>query len=154
MGRVLLLRYRAERADDPSVTGVGAFWITPGGGLEDSESPAEGASRELREETGIERSAVMLGGHVAERKGDLWISGVLTHCHEWFFVVRSESETISRSDWTQSERSCITEVRWFEPEALRASGRWDDELGPRGAGWFFARCAAGDVPGGVTWLEG
>lgn len=44
--RVLLMQSAdPDRPDRP-------FWITPGGGLEPGETPAEAAARELREETG------------------------------------------------------------------------------------------------------
>ncbi|MFK7884518.1 MAG: NUDIX hydrolase [Phycisphaerales bacterium] len=151
--RVLLMRYRAETAGDPKVTGVGAFWVTPGGGLEDGESAADGASRELREETGIVRSVTELGEVVAEREAALWIGGVKTRCFESFFVVKARSERLDRKGWTDSERGDITDVCWFDADALRTAGEWDDELGPRGAGWYFASCAEGNVPSGVTRLD-
>lgn len=152
-GRVLLMRYRAERAGDPATTGIGAFWVAPGGGLDAGELPSDGARRELFEETGIVRSAAELGHHVAEREAELWIGGVLTRCFEWFFLVRADSEGVDRSGWTEAERGHITDVRWFDADALRRAGEWDDELGPRGAGWFLARCAEGDVPEGITRLD-
>ncbi|MFM9677483.1 GNAT family N-acetyltransferase [Streptomyces brasiliscabiei] len=43
-GAVFLFRYRDAE--------VGPHWALPGGGLEDGETPREGALRELREETG------------------------------------------------------------------------------------------------------
>jgi len=151
--RVLLMRYRGEAAGDPAKTGVGDFWVTPGGGVEAGETVARAAARELREETGIVRSAAALGGPVGEREADLWVGGVLTRCFEWFFVVRVDSEVIDRAGWTDSERIDVTAVRWFGADELRRSGDWDDELGPRGAGWFFAACAEGDAPAGVTRLD-
>jgi ADP-ribose pyrophosphatase YjhB (NUDIX family) len=56
--RVLLFRY-----DDGPPNGP--HWCTPGGGLNDGEDYAAGASRELAEETGW--SDVPLGGEVHER---------------------------------------------------------------------------------------
>lgn len=44
-GRLLLVRHRKESAYD--------FWVAPGGGVQDSESLARAAEREVREETGL-----------------------------------------------------------------------------------------------------
>ncbi len=49
--RVLLLRWI-----DPA--GGRPVWFTPGGGIQDGETAASAAARELREETGIEVSSV------------------------------------------------------------------------------------------------
>jgi 8-oxo-dGTP pyrophosphatase MutT (NUDIX family) len=46
-GCVLLFRIEDPLNDKPPI------WITPGGGLEPGESPADGAVREFYEETGI-----------------------------------------------------------------------------------------------------
>ena len=50
-GRVLFVRQRPD-----------GVWSTPGGSLEPEETPAEGAVREVREETGLETVVVRLLG--------------------------------------------------------------------------------------------
>lgn len=50
-GRILLIR----RADD-------GLWAMPGGGFDVGETPAQGAAREVREETGVEVDVVDLIG--------------------------------------------------------------------------------------------
>jgi len=147
------MRYRAEAAGDPAVTGLRAFWVTPGGGLEEGETARAGACRELREETGIVRAEAVLGAPVAEREGDLWIGGVLTRCVEWFYLARAGSERLDLGGWTGQERDDITDVRWFAPDELRTADRWDDLIAPSGAGGFFAACAEGATPRGVTDLS-
>ncbi len=47
--RVLLIRYVAQRGGEEFI-----FWLTPGGEIEEGESPAEAAVRELREELSLE----------------------------------------------------------------------------------------------------
>ncbi len=142
-GRVLLFRYRAGAAGDPKVTGIGAFWVPPGGGAEPGETAAACAVRELREETGIALDEAALGEPVALREAALWIRGVRTWCEEWFFVVRVASEDVDRAGWTEDERGDVDRVEWFGAEALRGADGWDALLAPKGAGWFYAACAEG-----------
>ena len=47
-GRTLLFRGR-----DPGRPEAGTWWFPPGGEIEDGETPAEAARREVREETGV-----------------------------------------------------------------------------------------------------
>lgn len=55
--RVVLLdpddRLLLFRTVDPTMPEVGEWWELPGGGVEDDETPAETAVRELTEETGL-----------------------------------------------------------------------------------------------------
>jgi len=100
---VLLVRRAAE-------PGVGD-WTIPGGHLERDESPAEGAARELREETGL-----------AVGSGDLSLFDARTfHSHEGKhvvsigFVVAAEQTT-----GTVVAGSDATDARFWTPAALDA----------------------------------
>ena len=77
--RVLLFRY-----DDGPPNG--RHWSTPGGGLNEGESWADGALRELVEETGW--TDVTLGDEVFEQVIVLGIAGALVRQHERLFVAR------------------------------------------------------------------
>src|SRR5580692_919160 len=77
--RVLLFRY-----DDGPPNG--RHWSTPGGGLEPGESFAEGAQRELIEETGW--TDVPVGRELEERELVMGYGERIVRQHERFFLAR------------------------------------------------------------------
>jgi 8-oxo-dGTP pyrophosphatase MutT (NUDIX family) len=78
-GRVLLFRY-----DDGPPNG--RHWSTPGGGLEPGESFAEGAQRELIEETGW--TDVPVGRELEERELTMGYGNRIVRQQERFFLAR------------------------------------------------------------------
>jgi ADP-ribose pyrophosphatase YjhB (NUDIX family) len=80
--RVLLFRY-----DDGPPNGQ--HWSTPGGGLNEGESWADGALRELIEETGW--TDVPLGDEVFRQVIVVRIAGALMRQHERLFAARIET---------------------------------------------------------------
>ena len=125
-GRFLLLfsLWSPESALEPR-------WMSPGGGIEPSESLAEAASRELLEETGLAVPTDALGAKVAEIEfNQPWKSGDYETGIAHFFKYRiSEEFVVDRSMWTDEERRDILDVRWWLPEELKASG---ETVGPPG----------------------
>ena len=125
-GRFLLLfsLWSPESALEPR-------WMSPGGGIEPSESLAEAASRELLEETGLAVPKDALGPKVAEIEfNQPWKSGDYETGIAHFFKFQTSQEFIvDRSMWTDEERRDILDVRWWLPEELKASG---ETVGPPG----------------------
>jgi ADP-ribose pyrophosphatase YjhB (NUDIX family) len=116
--RVLLMRY-----DDGPPNG--RHWSTPGGGLNPGESYADGAARELAEETGW--TDVEIGDQVFEQEIVMGYGGEIVRQHECLFLARvatARREVIDvdgmhRSDgiaawrwWTLAEIDATTEVIW------------------------------------------
>ena len=112
-------------------SGLEPRWMSPGGGIEPSESLAEAASRELLEETGLAVPTDALGPKVAEIEfNQPWKSGDYETGIAHFFKYRiSEEFVVDRSMWTDEERRDILDVRWWLPEELKASG---ETVGPPG----------------------
>ena len=82
-------------------------WTTPGGRVENGESPVAALKRETLEESGYEIEV-----------GDL--VGVYSKTYADDLVLSFNGRVISRSPWTANEE--ISEVRWFSrsqlPEAM------------------------------------
>jgi 8-oxo-dGTP pyrophosphatase MutT (NUDIX family) len=92
-------------------------WITPGGGVEPGETHAEGALRELFEETG-------LGGH--DLGDPVWVQDFVPDYaggdhdtgHAEYYVLRTCSFEPSRENWTPEEQVDVLETRWWTIDEL------------------------------------
>ena len=100
-GRLLL----ARRAVAP----YQGRWDLPGGFLEEGEHPLEGLRRELREETGLEVEPTAFVGVWMDRYGD---EDDGEHTLNLYWTARADGEPTAADD--------VSEVRWFDPDALPA----------------------------------
>ena len=111
--RILLFRFVYTNG----ALGGREWWATPGGALEDNETFAEAARRELFEETGI--IADIVDPHVAEKEFVLQMpSGEHVHAKERFFVVRVTDQSVSKLNWTAEERHVMQDSRWWSVAEL------------------------------------
>jgi 8-oxo-dGTP pyrophosphatase MutT (NUDIX family) len=114
--RVLLFRF--EHKTGP-LAGQ-SFWATPGGGLEDHESFADAAIRELQEETGMVVSEI--GEPVARREFTMVMpDGEHVLADEQFYVIRAPDQKISTEGWTPLEVDVMADYKWWSANEILAS---------------------------------
>jgi 8-oxo-dGTP pyrophosphatase MutT (NUDIX family) len=121
-GRVLLFHGidPARRSHD--------FWITPGGGLDDGESTAQGAARELYEETGLRISPEDLGEPVYQDVVEFPFDGQWYRCPQDFFLARVKAWEVAPVAWTEVERRSVDGHRWWSIDELAST---DEKYYPR-----------------------
>jgi 8-oxo-dGTP diphosphatase len=113
--RILLFRFRF---DSGPLTGT-AYWATPGGALDEGETYAQAARRELMEETGIDAE---VGEAVAIRQTCFMLStGEMVSAEEHYFLVRTDEAIDIASNPDPVERAFIAEAKWWADDELTAT---------------------------------
>jgi 8-oxo-dGTP pyrophosphatase MutT (NUDIX family) len=116
-GRVLL--FHAVTSD----VGPAGWWELPGGGIDDGESYADAAVREVREETGLLLDPATLGPP-SWRRDSTWRSrGLRRLQHEVVVVARvpGHRPAIRADGRTAYELEIYVDVRWWEVDDILAS---------------------------------
>lgn len=121
--RVLLVDGRSRvllfHGCDPADDGAGDWWFTPGGGLDPGETPAQGAARELAEETGLVVTPAELGPPVHARTALFRFAGGTYRQTEDFFLLRVDAHEVDTAGFSALEVSAVLGHRWWERADLR-----------------------------------
>ena len=115
-GRALLLR-----GGDPARPGL-RWWFTPGGGLDEGETPAEGAARELFEETGLRVDPSELGAPVWHQVTEFSYDGRDYRQDQEFFLLRVPSWEVDTAGFDPEEQRTIDGHRWWSAAELDETG--------------------------------
>lgn len=97
----------------------GDYWLTPGGGVEGTESLEAAARREVYEETGARLEAV--GPPVHRRRAAFRYGGVRYVQHETYFAVRTARFDVRPAALTDLEVRATTGWRWWPVDELARS---------------------------------
>lgn len=106
---------------------VAHWWDTPGGGVDPGEDDLDAVVRELAEETGQHVDRAVVRGPLLERRVLHGYSDKVVDQTEVFFAVRLPAFEVDSSGYTEEERLCIAETRWWTRAELAAT---DDEIWP------------------------
>lgn len=98
-----------------------SYWFTPGGGLATGETPAEGAARELAEETGLRLAPAQLGAPVWAETVEFPFDGVWYRQEQEFFLFRVASWEVDTAGFDEIERASVHGHRWWPVDELTAT---------------------------------
>jgi 8-oxo-dGTP pyrophosphatase MutT (NUDIX family) len=106
---------------DPAAPEIN-YWFTPGGGLDEGESFAEAAVRELFEETGLKVPVSEIGEPVHDEVTHFSFDGVSYRQEQRFFLVRAQRFAVSTAGFDRYEADSIDRHHWWSVAELEQTG--------------------------------
>ncbi|TDB75028.1 NUDIX hydrolase [Micromonospora sp. KC723] len=119
------------------------YWFTPGGGLDPGETPAQGAARELAEETGLRLAPAELGDPVWSETVEFPFDGVRYRQEQEFFLVRVDAWEVDTAGFDAVERATVSGYRWWPAAELATT---DQRYYPENLPVVLVRALAGAGP--------
>ena len=114
------------------------WWFTPGGGLDEGETPAQGAARELMEETGLRVDPAELGAPVHHETTEFSYDTRQYRQTQDFFVLRVDEWQVDTAGFDADEQRTITEHRWWPAAEIDTS---TEQIFPTGLADLLRRVA-------------
>lgn len=157
--RILLINSENELllmcADDPHTTSKegkyhGRFWFTIGGEIESNETLLETATRELKEETGIDPAHVTFGPVVWFGEFDLVLSGKLKRLKQQFIVAHTKNAEITLEHLTANEKKVVKKLAWFSLDQIRSH---DEIIYPVPLKDYLPDILLGNYPSKPIWID-
>jgi 8-oxo-dGTP pyrophosphatase MutT (NUDIX family) len=97
------------------------WWFTPGGGLDEGETPAQGAARELLEETGLRVDPAELGEPVHHETTEFSYDTRRYRQQQDFFLLRVGEWQVDTAGFDAEEQRTITAHRWWSADEIDSS---------------------------------
>jgi 8-oxo-dGTP pyrophosphatase MutT (NUDIX family) len=139
-GRVLLIDDACRVLLIESNVDVGAqatHWITPGGGSDPGETPAQAAVRELYEELGVRADlAADAVPDYSDRERFTFNGGTYDQTNHYYLVRLPPGTPVAARGADDIERSVLVGERWWTVAELRAS---DEAIYPVGLADLLVR---------------
>jgi 8-oxo-dGTP pyrophosphatase MutT (NUDIX family) len=135
-GRILLMKGRLpDQPDGPS------FWYSVGGGVEEGETLAQAAAREVVEETGL--TDAVLGPTVWRDEVILRdVEGEARLFRQYYVVARTAGGDPSREGWLPHEHRLTDDMRWWTLGELQLT---QETVHPDGMAVLLADVLAGRI---------
>jgi ADP-ribose pyrophosphatase YjhB (NUDIX family) len=112
-GAILLVRFVVPREGEEFV-----FWALPGGEIEAGETEVEAATREVREELGLE---LKVAGPVYCDSNQFLHQGEMRDNVDFLFRAQCRREEARLIGVTADEREIMKEIRWWSEAEIEAS---------------------------------